>query len=88
MTKEDRVLSIFREYGIWYEYWDYGDKIALYVIRGDWHHVHKDLDFIMQKEGFKLIDEIVTESDDSDCYSSIHYYKLTQNDQGIDNRAS
>ena len=43
---------------------------------GDWKHEHGYADYIMSINGFDKITEKLTEEDGSDCYSSIHYYKL------------
>lgn len=53
---------------------------------GDWKHEHRRLDFIMYdiiyeynpkltKDLYK-VNEIITEEDGSDTYSSIHYYEI------------
>lgn len=41
---------------------------------GDWKHSHARLNYIMGLCGYDKAGEEVTESDGSDCYSSIHYY--------------
>ena len=42
---------------------------------GDWKHEHRYLDYIMNELGYSLYTEDVTESDGSDCYSALHYYR-------------
>lgn len=44
------------------------------VTWGDWKHSHIFLDNLMKNLGYHLLEEKVTESDGSDCYSSIHIY--------------
>ena len=41
---------------------------------GDWKHEHLHADYVMKQHGFLLKNEVVTEEDGDDCYSSIHYY--------------
>lgn len=48
--------------------------IEISVIWGDWKHSHQWLDYLMEQIGYFLIENRVTESDGSDCYSSIHTY--------------
>jgi hypothetical protein len=52
-------------------------EIEIYVSWGDWKHDHLALDLFM-KENFNLDCDRneTTESDGSDCYSSVHYYKV------------
>lgn len=49
-------------------------EIRIEISWGDWKHSHAYTDYIMGQLGYKLDEEIVTEEDGSDCYSSIHYY--------------
>ena len=51
------------------------EQIEISVTWGDWKHSHIYLDHLMGNIGYRLIDERVTETDNSDCYSSIHIYK-------------
>lgn len=51
------------------------DCIQISVEWGDWKHSHIYLDNAMKQIGFTCWDEIVTEQDGSDCYSSIHVFK-------------
>lgn len=41
---------------------------------GDWKHEHLYADYVMKQHDFLLKNEVVTEEDGTDCYSSIHYY--------------
>lgn len=44
---------------------------------GDWKHDHGYLVELMKHIGYEEYDEIVTEEDGSDCYSSEHYFRKT-----------
>lgn len=46
---------------------------------GDWKHDHALCDVLMKEIGYELDGEYETEEDGSDCYSSIHQYKLVEN---------
>ena len=46
------------------------------IDRGDWKHEHGRLNYLMSRIGFKLVNEVVTESTGDDAYSSIHYFEL------------
>ena len=48
--------------------------IEVSVSWGDWKHSHRWLDHCMEQLGYRLLENNVTESDGSDCYSSIHVY--------------
>ena len=49
--------------------------VSVEIEWGDWKHEHRYLDYIMNELGYSLYTEDVTESDGSDCYSALHYYK-------------
>ena len=49
-------------------------EIVIDIVWGDWKHEHYYADYVMKQHGFLLKNEVVTEEDGSDCYSSIHYY--------------
>lgn len=67
----DDVHELLPEYGK-------GD-ICIPVSWGDWKHSHLWLDQLMHAAGYELVEELVTEENGSDCYSSEHYYKLKTN---------
>lgn len=64
---------------IWDNGWEYNEwedgKVEVEIGWGDWKHDHLCCDHIMKENGYTLINEVVTEEDGSDTYSSIHYYK-------------
>jgi hypothetical protein len=52
-------------------------EIEIYVDWGDWKHDHFALDwFMIEKFNLACIRNETTEEDGSDCYSSIHFYKV------------
>jgi len=56
---------------------DFAGSTAIIEIEwGDWKHDHAYADQVMGSCGFKFIGEMVTNENGSDCYSSIHYYKM------------
>lgn len=64
---------------IWEEGWEYNEwedgQIEVEIGWGDWRHDHIRCDYIMRENGYILINEVVTEENGGDAYSSIHYYK-------------
>ena len=42
---------------------------------GDWKHEHRYLDYVMDDLGYFAYKVDVTETDGSDCYSALHYYR-------------
>lgn len=61
------------------EIYETDELITISIEWGDWKHSHLRLDYLMKQVGYVLTDEKLTESDGSDCYSSIHFYKLQSN---------
>jgi hypothetical protein len=51
------------------------EQVEITVTWGDWKHSHGHLDHLMEKIGYSLIDERITETDNSDSYSSVHIYR-------------
>lgn len=49
--------------------------VSVLIEWGDWKHEHGCLCYLMHQKGFTQYNEVVTEEDGSDCYSSIHYFK-------------
>lgn len=73
---EQDVQRIFKENECWYEWWVNTDgSIEIKVEWGDWKHDHLFLKYIMRKNHYRHIDEVVTEEDGSDTYSAIHTFK-------------
>ena len=73
--KED-VKRIFKENNLTYEWWvNFDGTIVVNVEWGDWKHDHAFLNYIMRKNQYRGIDEVVTEDDGSDTYSATHYFK-------------
>lgn len=74
--KED-IKRIFKENNLHYD-WDISPNdgtIEVYIDWGDWKHDHICLKYIMWKNHYRQIDEIVTEEDETDAYSATHYFK-------------
>ena len=61
------------------EVYEVDDMFAITIEWGDWKHSHLRADYLMKQIGYILFDEELTESDGSDCYSSIHIYKAQNN---------
>lgn len=76
MSKVKDIDKIFKENERWYEWWSNSDgTIDVSVEWGDWKHDHLFLTHIMRENGYCETDEVVTEEDGSDAYSSIHTFK-------------
>lgn len=48
--------------------------ISVEIRWGDWKHSHLRAKYLLEKQGYTLIQTIVTEEDGSDCYSAIHHF--------------
>lgn len=68
------IQNYLQEHKIWADVWC-SDIVCVSIEWGDWKHDHAYADYLMEQIGYKLIDEVETETDGSDCYSSNHYYK-------------
>lgn len=54
-------------------------RVSIYIEWGDWKHEHGYADYVMREHGFTKTDEIITEEDGSDCFSSVHVYNYAVN---------
>jgi hypothetical protein len=48
----------------------------VHIAWGDWKHSHAWCDVLMKYLGYELVNEIVTEENGSDAYSSEHWYRM------------
>lgn len=66
LTEEGISFSDVSEYS--------NGEINITIEWGDWKHDHLYCDHIMKELGYELATETETETNGSDCYSSIHNY--------------
>lgn len=72
----EKIYNMLRVTGADFdEIYQLEEQVEISVIWEDWRHSHIFLNNIMRNLGYSLIDEQITETDNSDCYSSIHIYK-------------
>lgn len=64
------------ENGLFHNVYELGIFVVIEIEWGDWKHDHIFTNHIMKELGYTLYSEQETKTNDSDCYSSIHYYKL------------
>ena len=77
MTIENKVEGVFKKHDLWYDYEITApNTCTIFVEWGDWKHDHAYLDYLMEKYGFELVNEELTEDNGSDCYCASHYYRL------------
>jgi hypothetical protein len=74
-----RLYKKLQEVGLYPDLWEerVNNEVMLVanVEWGDWKHEHHYLDHIMGEMGFSVYKVDVTETDGSDCYSALHYYR-------------
>lgn len=76
---QDKVADIFKRHELYHDYSITSpSKVEVHIEWGDWKHEHGALNQIMNLNGFRQVEERVTEEDGSDCYSAIHTYQLKQ----------
>lgn len=72
----DRVTKYLSDNSVFYDdIFTDGRTISINIYWGDWKHDHWRLDNFMEAIGYKLQDEVVTEEDGSDNYSSVHTFE-------------
>lgn len=69
------IQEIFEQHELDYE-WQVEDNglVSVNVEYGDWKHDHAYLVYVMKENRYREIMEQITETDGSDCYSSIHKF--------------
>ena len=73
---EEDVKRIFKENNLTYEWWVVDNGNILVVVEwGDWKHDHAFLKYVMRKNHYRVVEEIVTESDETDAYSAEYEFK-------------
>ena len=60
---------------LYYDIYETDDGFVISVEWGDWKHDHRYLKHLMGELDYILVDEKITNSDGSDCYSADHYYR-------------
>lgn len=71
----DRINQTLKDKGVWHESGLTTESIVAITIEwGDWKHDHDYVDYLMGELGYEKLGERETETDGSDCYSSIHFY--------------
>lgn len=55
-----------------------GPMISVDISWGDWKHEHGFCDILMSYIDYRIINEVLTEENGSDCYSAIHFYYKTR----------
>ena len=72
--KQD-VKRIFNENDLHYDWWvNFDGSVEVEIIWGDWKHDHFYLKYIMNRNNYRQISEVITEEDGDDAYSSIHKF--------------
>ena len=70
----EKARARFKELGEFYDVYSVDGEVRIDINWGDWKHDHGWVDHQMRVLGATKTDEIVTEEDGSDTYSSIHFY--------------
>lgn len=50
------------------------NEVLICISWGDWKHEHLACEHIMKKLGYVQVQEVITEDNGSDCYSSEHTF--------------
>lgn len=80
---EEEFLQYLRDNGFVHEAYVYDGCLYIEIQWGDWKHDHLRATYLVENFFHKKAEveqvvgvEQITEEDGSDCYSSIHMYKL------------
>ena len=76
MDKVQEIRAAFEEVGLSVEeiYQIEENEILVCISWGDWKHEHLACEQIMKKLGYIQVQEVITEDNGSDCYSSEHTF--------------
>ena len=76
MNKVQEIQAAFKEVRLFVEaiYQIEENEILVCISWGDWKHEHLACDKIMKRLGYTQIQEVITEDNGSDCYSSEHTF--------------
>ena len=76
MDAIEHIKSTFKEHQLFVEeVYQIDDKEILVCISwGDWKHEHLCCDKLMESMGYTKVQEIITEDNGTDCYSSEHTF--------------
>jgi len=82
----EELYAYFKEHNVTYEIDNVfvegkslGDNVIdINIEWGDWKHDHGYCDYLMEQIGYVKINEVVTEENGSDCYSSLHRYAFKE----------
>lgn len=78
LNKEKEINDYLESNKLWCGYISYNNannSVSIEIIDGDWKHDHLRCDFLMRNLDYSKLDEVITEDDGSDVYSSVHYYE-------------
>ena len=76
MDKVQEIQAAFKEIGLSVEaiYQIEENEILVCISWGDWKHEHLACEQTMKKLGYIQVQEVITEDNGSDCYSSEHTF--------------
>ena len=81
MTDRKEINRILSKNHRYYDFdIDIDGNVEINVEWGDWKHDHLFLKSIMAENGFMQTDEVVTEEDGDDAYSSTHFFTKIEGD--------
>lgn len=79
MEKSAQIETFLSENGVYpYEVSEDDKHVTVHIEWGDWKHDHAWCDTLMSYIGYEFEDEVETEEDGSDCYSSDHFYSKVE----------
>ncbi len=76
MEEMDKIQQAFKQHGLpaYTVYQIDENEVLVCISWGDWKHDHLACDYVMKGLEYRKVQEIVTEENGSDCYSSEHSY--------------
>lgn len=74
LSEEAMVSKYLSDNDICCEVGKEGPVVSVDITWGDWKHEHGLCDVLMSYIDYRILNEVLTEENGSDCYSSIHFY--------------
>ena len=76
MDTIQKTRNAFKEVGLSVEaiYEIEDNEILVCISWGDWKHEHMACEHMMRKLGYHQVQEVITEDNGTDCYSSEHTF--------------
>ena len=83
--RDQKILSLFKENEVWYEYWWNAEgNLEVDVPDGDWKHDHLFLEHFMRNAGYEQVEaRVYGPPTGGDWYSAVHVFAMSNQSAAI-----